>query len=428
MDEVDVIIVGAGLAGLSAAWRLSDAGLQVLVVERGDAPGTKNVTGGRLYLEPIREACGDLIEGAPFERRVVRERITAVAGEASMSFSFEGGRFRGDVPHSVTVLRGRLDKWLGERVASRGVFIVPGYVVVDVLREGSRVVGVKTHAEELRAKVVIAADGVLSTVAVKAGLRPEWKPRDLAVGIKEVIALDRGKIEDRFQLRGDEGEARLFFGSLTEGLFGGGFLYTNLESISLGVVLGLHDLSLREAKSSPEILEAFKARPEIGPLVKGGELVEYSAHVVPEAGLKPGAKLHGDGILVTGDAAGLALNTGLTVRGMEFALLSGALAGEAVKRCAEMGDFSAFSLAVYGELLRDTALWKDLETFAGAPAALSHRPLIEDYPGWAVGLMERLFAVGPDPKEKASTELWRFAREHLLKFRILSDLKKLKKL
>jgi electron transfer flavoprotein-quinone oxidoreductase len=428
MDEVDVVVVGAGLAGLSAAWHLLDSGLQVLVVERGDFPGAKNMTGGRLYLEPVRAALGDFLDGAPFERKVVRERVTAMSADGASELSFEGGRFRRDPPHSATVLRAKFDKWLGDRVAAKGGFVVPGYVVDDLLFEGGRVAGVKAGAEGIRCKVVIAADGVLSPVAVKAGLRPEWEPGQLAVGVKEVLGFPRETIQDRFQLEGDEGEARLYFGALTSGLFGGGFLYTNAESVSIGIVLGMRDLSRTAAPSTPELLEAFKARPEIRPLVRGGELLEYSAHAIPEGGLETAAKPSGDGILAAGDAAGFALNAGLTVRGMEFALVSGALAARAVKQAAQRKDFSAASLSSYDGFLRACPLWEDLETFSRAPEALAHPPLMRDYPGWAAELLESLFAVGPGPKRRAYDEAWRFARRRLLRFGAFADWRKIRRI
>ena len=113
-------------------------------------------------------------------------------------------------------------------------------------------------------------------------------------------------------------------GEVTKGKFGGGFLYTNKESISLGIVVGIHDLMEgAPAIQAPVLLDEFKQRPEIARLIKGGETVEYSAHVIPEGGLKALTKLYGEGILVAGDAAGFSLNIGVTVRGMEYAMASG---------------------------------------------------------------------------------------------------------
>jgi flavin-dependent dehydrogenase len=90
------------------------------------------------------------------------------------------------------------------------------------------------------------------------------------------------KNRDRFNLEKDAGAAHLFVGEATRGKFGGGFLYTNRESLSLGVVVGIGDLVEKEpALAAPDFLEDFKKRPEIAPLVRDGETVEYSAHVIP---------------------------------------------------------------------------------------------------------------------------------------------------
>jgi electron transfer flavoprotein-quinone oxidoreductase len=132
MEKIDVVIVGGGLSGLSCAWKLADKGMQVIVVERGDFPGSKNVTGGRLYLEPIAEVAGEMLENAPFERRVVRERWSILGKENSIGIDFTGERFRKE-GHSFTLLRARFDRWLADRLMEKGVFIIPKYRVDDLL-------------------------------------------------------------------------------------------------------------------------------------------------------------------------------------------------------------------------------------------------------------------------------------------------------
>ena len=185
-------------------------------------------------------------------------------------------------------------------------------------------------------------------MAEQAGLREPLTPQHAAVALKEVIKLSPEVIEDRFGLLPQEGAAHLYFGSITQGIFGGGFLYTNSETVSLGLVLGI--ASFLESDSSTEthqVLEAFKGREEIARLIKDGEMVEYSAHLIPEGGTKPLPTPYADGILVVGDAAGLALNMGITVRGMEFAIASGYMAAQTVKKAKEKKDFSAETLAMY---------------------------------------------------------------------------------
>ncbi len=226
--------------------------------------------------------------------------------------------------HSYTILRARFDRWLSERLTAKGVFVIPKYRVDDLLVENGVVAGVKAGTEEIPAHVVVAADGVLSFMAEKAGLKPKMVPQRYAVGMKEIIELPEEKINDRFNVDSGEGCAHLFLGDVTKGLFGGGFLYTNRNTVSIGIVAGIR--ALMEKVPHTEacfLLDGFKERYEIQRLLDGGSLVEYSAHIIPEGGYNGISKLYGDGILVAGDAAGFALNMGVTVRGMEFALASG---------------------------------------------------------------------------------------------------------
>jgi len=330
MDKIDVVIAGGGLAGLACAYRLADKGLQVIVVERGDFPGSKNVTGGRLYLMPVRSLAGDMLDDAPFERKVVRERWSLLGKGNSLNIDFTGERFRGE-DHSYTLLRARFDRWLSEKLMSKGVFVIPKYRVDDLLWEGDSVAGIKAGSEEIAAHVVVAADGALSFMAEKAGLRPKMAPKNYAVGMKEIIELSEEKINDRFNVGSGEGCAQLFLGDVTQGIFGGGFLYTNRDTVSIGIVAGIQGLMKRVPPvEAHALMDAFKEKYEIKRLLDGGNLVEYSAHIIPEGGYNGISKLYGNGIVVVGDAAGFALNMGVTVRGMEFAIASGIIAAETI--------------------------------------------------------------------------------------------------
>ena len=239
MDKFDVIIVGAGLAGLSAAYTLAQAGIEVVVIERGDYPGAKNVTGGRLYVNPVRQYLPDIWDEAPLERHVTNELLTMMSSENSTTIRFRSEKFNRPPYHSYTVLRATFDRWLASRAEEAGAMLVTKNLVDDIIKENGRVIGVVAGGEELGADVVIACDGALSLITEKAGLRSPGDPKNYAVGLKEVIELPRETLEDRFGLTGDEGVAQLFMGSLTQGCFGGGFLYTNKSSISLGMVVGI---------------------------------------------------------------------------------------------------------------------------------------------------------------------------------------------
>jgi electron transfer flavoprotein-quinone oxidoreductase len=410
MDRFDVIIVGAGLAGLGAAYTLAGSGLEVLVLERGDYPGAKNMTGGRLYLNPVRNLFPDLFENAPLERFITREGLTLMAKERSVSFSYSGNELREEPHQSYSILRSKFDRWLSERVEEKGVAILSKSRVADVIKDNGKIVGVLAGADELRADVVLACDGVLSLISEKAGLRSPAAPRDFALGIKEVIALDSGIINERFNLEGDEGASRLFVGEVTRGKFGGGFLYTNKESVSLGIVVGIEEAAEdRLPIEVPALLDTFKERPEIAPLIRGGSTVEYSAHIIPEGGFKAMGHLCGHGILVAGDAAGLALNIGFTVRGMEFALASGYFAAQAVMKAKQSGNFDALTLSIYRRLLEDSFVLTDLKNFQETPAVIGNPRFFSHYPELIGAIMRDVYSVPAGPKDR----LYPTIRKHL---------------
>ena len=130
-------------------------------------------------------------------------------------------------------------------------------------------------------------------------------------------------------------------GSLTKGMTGGGFLYTNRDSISLGIVVAMHQMKSRgDELESWQLLDEFKEVAQIKPLVAGGTVAEYSAHAIPEGGIAQVPPLFGDGYLLVGDAAGLSLNALVTVRGMDFAIASGYYAAKAIAAAKKAGDFS----------------------------------------------------------------------------------------
>ena len=423
MEKFDVIIAGAGLAGLAAAYTLSGKGVEVLVLERGDYPGAKNVTGGRLYVNPVRDLFPELWNGAPLERFITHEGATLMAKERSVTVDYSGSELRAEPHQSYSILRAKFDRWLAEQAEARGAMLLTKVRVDDVIKEKGGIAGVLAGGDELRADVVIACDGVLSLIPEKAGLRSSGLPHDYALGIKEVIALDSGIINDRFNLEGNEGAAHLFMGEVTQGRFGGGFLYTNRESISLGIVIGIQDLlGDGAAMDVPALLESFKQRSEIAPLIRGGATVEYAAHVIPEGGFRALSHLYGNGILVAGDAAGLALNIGFTVRGMEYALASGYFAAQTVLKARETGNFSTETLSLYKRLLEESFVLKDFKNFQETPAVVGNPRFINHYPEMIGDLMREIYAVPAGPKNR----LYPTIRKHLTLSEMWSEFKDLR--
>ena len=414
MEQVECIVVGGGLAGLSAAYGLAAAGAEVMLLERGDYSGAKNVTGGRLYLGPIRRLYPELWPEAPFERPVARELVTMMGDGAHVTVETASDRFAGAQPQSFTVLRARLDQWLAERVGEKGGMVVTGMKVDELLRKEGRIVGIRAGGDEIGAGVVIVAEGALRLLASEAGLAAEPEARHNALGYKEVIELPAGVIEDRWQLNPGEGAAQLFMGACTRGMMGGAFLYTNRESISLGMVVGMEQMRRRkDGTQSWQLVDAFKELPQIRPLVAGGTVAEYSAHAIPEGGISQVPKLAGDGYLIAGDTAGLSLNALITVRGMDFAIASGYHAARAVLAAREAGDYSAAGLASYEAALRDSFVLKDLETAREIPAFMENPRLFTIYPRAVTRLLETVYTVSDQPQPGLVRRAWRSARRDL---------------
>jgi electron transfer flavoprotein-quinone oxidoreductase len=422
MDKVDVIIAGGGLAGLSCAYELADSGMTVIVLERGDFSGSKNVTGGRIYLSPLRHYLPDLWKEAPLERHVTKEFITLLGESNSTTFEFYGDRFNREPYPSYTLLRAKFDRWFADLVSEKGVFVIPQKNVKGLIKEGEKVVGVKTEDEEIGADCVVAADGILSFLAEKAGLRQPFQPQHFALGFKEVIALNSNIIEDRFRLGEKEGAAQLFVGTLTKGIMGGGFLYTNQESLSLGIVVGIHSLNQREPREEVyKFLDEFKDRPEIKNLTKGGEVIEYSAHLISEGGIHNKPKVYGDGILITGDAAGLGLNMLVTVRGMEYAMVSGVLAGRTIKMAKEKNDFSAPTLAYYEKLLNESFILKEMSNYQNTLSILENERLFSTYPQAISDLFEKVMRVDENPKESLYKTVFQELKKNFFNLQTFKD-------
>ncbi len=410
-DKFDAIIVGAGVAGSAAAYRLAKQGLQVVIIERGPYPGSKNLSGGVLYGRILEQLIPNYWESAPIERCITNQVMTFLTGDAHFSIDFKNQAFNLPPYNAVTVLRGKFDRWLADQAEAAGAMLVPGIRVDRVLKEDGRVVGVVAGDEEMRADVVIAADGAFSFITQDAGLREKPRAEQAAIGVKQLIGLPRETIEERFHLVGDEGAAYAIVGYATRGVDGGGFLYTNKDSLSVGLVMRIDDLVKNKVKSG-EMLEEFLQHPMLVPLLKGGKLLEYGAHIVPEGGLAAMPRLYADGMLVTGDAAGLGVNTGFVVRGMDLAIGSAIAAAETVVEAKARNDFSAQSLSAYQKKLDQSYVMADMRTYAHAPHFFENKRLYTTYPELSACLMTQIYSENAAPQEHLMPLIMKSAKKN----------------
>ena len=434
--RVDAIVVGGGPAGLTAALTMAREGLEVILVERGEYAGSKNV-GGLFYGTILNTIIADAINEAPIERPVSKRSIVYLGEAQHMAIDF-GADAWSKPPYNNTYIvnRSQFDRWFAARVEEAGVALLEGMVVEGLIYEGTdgekKAVGVRLRGdEELFADAVILAEGanclVTDLVRKELGLRGGKTAQEYAVGFKEIISLPSETIEDRFNLEENEGTAMDFVGLPFEGMVGGGFLYTAREAIHLGVVIKIETL-VTSGLTPNEIMDRFKQHPVVRKYVRGGDLVEYSAHMLPEAGYEAVGELTGNGVLICGDAAGL-LNMSLYKEGTNHAMESGRAAGLTVVEARAAGDLSRTGLKDYEARLNDGIVMHDLKKYSEVPDVLSGTPgLLSLYPQKVNQLLVDYFTVTRHPKSEIQKQALRRFFEGMPKLQFLRDMLRARKM
>ncbi len=376
LADFDVIVVGAGPAGSAAALSLARKGVNVLMLEKARVPGERSMTGGVLYGDfPGEWGLISLVPGfesaAPLERRIISHEVVVLGrpdyGKGTSRYyrlsrtslptrvglfplTFETG-------HDYSVLRRPFDRWFANLAVGAGAMLSTGTTAEGLIIEGGAVVGVRTTAEELRAKLVIDASGVTSNLVAEAGLRGRLTPRQLYHGIKRVYRMDPGTIEKRFRVHGGEGRALFFLGDFMKEIGGGAFVYTNRDTLSVGLVVSLDSLIRRTTEHFDQVgklldvLDAFEAHPMVDELLGGAEAAEYSAHNIPKGYKAMLKQPYADGFLVAGDALGSFVKIGPMIDGIRRAISSGMMAASAYLSASTSGSYRGRNLSRYRELL-----------------------------------------------------------------------------
>jgi electron transfer flavoprotein-quinone oxidoreductase len=408
----DAIVVGAGPGGTSAALGLARKGARVALLERGEFPGAKNMFGGMMAYSPVPEfLVPGFWDAAPWERAVTKRMLSVVTGGSTTSLTFQatsgsdrpavgGGSTSDRSLTGFTLYRPLFDRWYAEQAVARGVTLLTGCRADGVVKMKGEVRGVRVNGGDdfIEAPLVIAADGTLSLLAKNAGLHNGFKSEHLALGVRALFLLSEEEINARFGLTGREGATQEFLGC-TDGVRGGGFIYTQTDAISVGLVVHLD--SLKEKGIAPyDLLERIIATPPAAPLLRGARLVEYSAHLLPEAGMHMVPRLADDGILVVGDAAGLCYTNGLIQEGMNLAMTSGLAAAEVGAEALAEGNVSGGRLAEYRKQLKRSFVLRDLHTYGRAIGFMKGDRLFTTYPRIAGRLLEDMYRSDGKPKER----------------------------
>jgi len=393
VTDFDVVVVGAGPAGSVAALELARMGFSVCLLERGPFPGSKNVYGGVVYPRVLDGILPGWWDRAPIQRFVTRRATMIMTPTQAVTVDVRAQSWGSPPYNGITAYRAEFDRWLADEAAAAGATLVASTTATGLLTESGRVVGVRTDRPdgELTCGLVVACDGVNSFLAREAGLYPEFSRRHMTLGVKEVHRLAKEEIDARFNLVGREGCDIEMLGA-TGQITGGGFLYTNLDTVALGVVLKLDDLAA-SGRRPEDVLADLSAHPSIAPLVRGAELVEYAAHLIPEGGYDAMPTLGSPGIVVAGDAASLTLAAGVWLEGVNFAMASGQAAANAARLAHRSSDGLAGTHDHYRPLLEGSFVLQDHKRLRRAPDVVFSNFVQHVQPGLVCDVAEDFFTV-----------------------------------
>jgi electron transfer flavoprotein-quinone oxidoreductase len=336
-ERFEAVVVGAGPAGSAAAYELARNGVQVLQLERGSRAGSKNATGGILYGQTntpynLDYLFPDLSE-VPLERSIDSYEMHNMHGEKVHTIDLSG-LHEHKTKFAYSVLRGTFDAWFAERVhkaaEENGGGLLTDIEVTEPLVEDGRIVGVRTNElEEIKADVVIAADGATSVLARKAGLRSWGKAQDWFQGVKVVAKVDADVLEERFgATQGGGGSAHLYAGDIFGGARGGGFLYTNKETLSIGSVFHLDSLAATGVEPH-KLMDRLIQHPFLArDIASSYEELEYSAKLIPDGKKMAIRDPVKDRLLVIGDASGQMKAAGPIIKGMNLGITAGVTAAQ----------------------------------------------------------------------------------------------------
>ena len=280
MEKYDVAIIGGGTAGLAALKQLSNLGKQAILIEAGSKIGSKNLSGGILYSKKpkkgqvtnVEQVYENFLDDAPLERKITKYILHSTSKDKVYSMDLTAAHnYQANFGYSV--LLNKLNSWFGkqaqESAEKLGGGIIPGVHVKSLSwNEQTGTIIIQTdELDEFEVKAVIAADGVNSEVAEMVGARKKFTSEQLFQGVKVIVKLPEEIIDERFSISSDEGAAHLFAGDVTLNHIGGGFLYTNRDTLSVGAVYHFDSL-LRNPTEPYTLIDSLLKNPMVSEFIK----------------------------------------------------------------------------------------------------------------------------------------------------------------
>jgi len=279
MEKYDVAIIGGGSSGLAALKQLAKLGKQAILLEAGDKIGSKNISGGILYSKKpkkgkvtnVEDLYDNFLEEAPFERKITKYILHSTSKDKIYSMDLTAAHdYQSNF--GCTVLMNKLNFWFAKQATEAAQKfnggIIPGVHVKSITwNDNGRAVIHTDELDDFEVKAIIAADGVNSEIAEMVGARSKFTPAQLYQGVKVIIKLPEKIINERFDVNSGEGAAHLFAGDVTLNHIGGGFLYTNHDTLSIGAVYHFDSL-LKNPTEPYTLIDALLNNPMVSELIK----------------------------------------------------------------------------------------------------------------------------------------------------------------